>query len=169
MSASTTAIRIAAGAALLLSLASCGFQLRGSNGEYRMPFNSIYLGFPETSPLGVELKRNLRGGEATVVNDPKVADAVLDVISEHRNKQILSLNSAGRVREYLLLYTLVFRVRDAAGAEILAPTEITLKRNISFDESQTLAKESEEMLLYRDMQSDVVQQIMRRLAALKRP
>lgn len=167
MSVSATA-RIAASVALLLSLASCGFQLRGTNGQYRMPFNSIYLGFPETSPLGVELKRNLSGGDAKVVDDPKLADAALDVISEHRNKQILSLNSAGRVREYLLLYTLVFRVRDAAGAEMLGPTEITLKRNISFDESQTLAKESEEMLLYRDMQSDVVQQIMRRLAALKR-
>lgn len=162
------ATRAACLAVLALALASCGFQLRGSDGQYRMPFKSIYLGFPDTSPLGVELKRNLRGGEAVVVDDVKDAEAVLDVVSEHRNKQILSLNSAGRVREYLLLYTLVFRVRDASGAEILAPTEITLKRNISFDESQTLAKESEEMLLYRDMQSDVVQQIIRRLAALKR-
>jgi LPS-assembly lipoprotein len=58
-------------------------------------------------------------------------------------------------------------VRDNKGGEILAPTEITLKRNISFNESQTLAKESEEALLYRDMQADLVQQIMRRLAALK--
>jgi len=30
-----------------------------------------------------------------------------------------------------------------------------------------LAKESEEALLYRDMQSDLVQQILRRLAAIK--
>jgi len=29
-----------------------------------------------------------------------------------------------------------------------------------------LAKEAEEALLYRDMQSDVVQQVMRRLAAV---
>ncbi|HEU4850661.1 MAG TPA: LPS assembly lipoprotein LptE [Telluria sp.] len=161
-------VRIAAVSALALALASCGFQLRGSNGQYDMPFTSIYLGFPETSPLGVELKRNLRGGKAVVVDDITQADAALEVLSEHRNKQILSLNSQGRVREYLLLYTLVFRVRDNKGGEILPPTEITLKRNISFNESQTLAKESEEALLYRDMQADLVQQIMRRLAALKR-
>jgi hypothetical protein len=38
---------------------------------------------------------------------------------------------------------------------------------MAFDETQVLAKESEEALLYRDMQADLVQQIMRRLAAVK--
>ena len=153
---------------LALALSSCGFQLRGSNGQYHMPFQSIYLGFSETSPLGVELRRNLRGGDAVVVADPAKADAKLDVLSETRGKAILSLNSQGRVREYLLTYTLVFRVRDAKDAEMLGATEISLKRSIAFNETQVLAKESEEALLYRNMQSDLVQQILRRLAAIKR-
>lgn len=160
-----------AGALLLLALvlSACGFHLRGANGQYQMPFQSIYLGFPETSPLGTELRRNLRGGDAVVVvTDPAKAEAQFDVLSETRGKSILSLNSQGRVREYLLTYTLVFRVRDAKGAELLGATDISLKRSIQFNESQVLAKESEEALLYRDMQSDLVQQIMRRLAAIKR-
>ncbi|HZX26248.1 MAG TPA: LPS assembly lipoprotein LptE [Telluria sp.] len=161
-------VRLLCACVLAASLAACGFQLRGSGGQYAMPFKSIYLGFPETSPLGVELKRNLRAGSAEVTGSAQDADALFDVLSEQRNKQILSLNSEGRVREYLLLYTLVFRVRDHDGGEILGPTEITLKRNITFNESQTLAKESEEALLYRDMQNDLVQQILRRLAAIKR-
>ncbi|MFC0131008.1 hypothetical protein CR105_05015 [Massilia eurypsychrophila] len=164
-------ISLRAGAVLLLAVAlsSCGFQLRGSNGQYQMPFNSIYLGFAETSPLGIELRRNLRGGDAViVVDDAAKAEAKLDVLSETRGKSILSLNSQGRVREYLLTYTLVFRVRDTKDAELLGPTEITLKRSIAFNESQVLAKESEEALLYRDMQTDLVQQILRRLAAIKR-
>ncbi|MDL2357260.1 MAG: LPS assembly lipoprotein LptE [Pseudomonadota bacterium] len=160
-----------AGAVLLLALvlASCGFQLRGSNGQYHMPFQSIYLGFSDTSALGIELKRNLRGGDAVVVvSDAAKADAKFDVLSETRAKTILSLNSQGRVREYLLTYTLVFRVRDAKDAELLGATEISLKRSIAFNETQVLAKETEEALLYRDMQSDLVQQILRRLAAIKR-
>jgi LPS-assembly lipoprotein len=164
-------ISLRAGAVLLLAVAlsSCGFQLRGSNGQYQMPFNSIYLGFADTSPLGIELRRNLRGGDAViVVDDAAKAEAKLDVLSETRGKSILSLNSQGRVREYLLTYTLVFRVRDTKDAELLGPTEITLKRSIAFNESQVLAKESEEALLYRDMQTDLVQQILRRLAAIKR-
>jgi LPS-assembly lipoprotein len=153
---------------LVLLLSACGFQLRGSNGQSSMPFHSIYLAFPDTSALGIELKRNLRGGDGvTVVSEADKAEAQLDVISEARGKTILSLNSQGRVREYLLTYTLVFRVRDTKGAVLLAPTEIALKRSISFNENQTLAKESEEVLLYRDMQTDLVQQILRRLAAIK--
>jgi LPS-assembly lipoprotein len=160
-----------AGAMLLLAVAlsACGFQLRGSGGQYQMPFNSIYLGFADTSPLGIELRRNLRGGDGViVVDDAAKGEARFDVLSETRGKSILSLNSQGRVREYLLTYTLVFRVRDAKDAELLGPTEITLKRSIAFNESQVLAKESEEALLYRDMQTDLVQQILRRLAAIKR-
>ncbi|MFL6672569.1 MAG: LPS assembly lipoprotein LptE [Massilia sp.] len=159
-----------ASAALLLaaSLAGCGFQLRGSGDSYNMPFHSIFLSFPDTSPFGTELKRNLRAGDHVVIADkPEGAEAQFDLLAESRGRSILSLNSLGRVREYLLTYTVVFRVRDAKGAEMLGPTEITLKRNMAFDETQVLAKEAEANLLYRDMQGDVVQQILRRLAAIK--
>ena len=152
---------------LAASVTACGFHLRGSDGRFNMPFQSIYLAFPETSPLGTELRRNLRGGDTDVVATPELAQARFDVLSESRGKSILSLNSQGRVREYLLTYTLVFRVRDKAGAELLGPTEINLKRSITFNETEVLAKESEEALLYRDMQTDLVQQILRRLAAIK--
>lgn len=164
----TTVVRAVASLLVAASLTACGFQLRGSSGQYNMPFQSIYLAFPETSPLGTELKRNLRAGDSVrIESDASKAQALFDVLGETRGKSILSLNSLGRVREYSLSYTLVFRVRDASNRELLAPTEITLRRNIAFDESQVLAKESEEALLYRDMQSDLVQQILRRLAAIK--
>jgi LPS-assembly lipoprotein len=134
-----------------------------------MPFHSIFLSFPDTSPLGTELKRNLRAGDVTIADTPAQAEAQFVVLAENRGKSILSLNSLGRVREYLLTYTLTFAVRDPKGVELLPATEITLRRNMAFDETQVLAKESEEALLYRDMQADLVQQIMRRLAAVKLP
>lgn len=163
---------VRAGAALLAValLAGCGFKLRGSDGSYNLPFHSIYVGFPDTSPLGTELKRNLRSGDSVVIADkPEAAEARLEVVSEARGRQILSLNNLGRVREYQLTYTLTFRVLDTKGAELLGPTEITLKRNLAFNEQEVLAKEAEANLLYRDMQSDLVQQIIRRLAAIKPP
>lgn len=153
--------------ALAAALSACGFHLRGSNGQFSMPFRSIYLAFPDTSPLGTELKRNLRGVDTEVTAAPENAQARFEVLLEARGKSILSLNSQGRVREYLLTYRLVFRVRDANGAELLGPTELNLKRPITFNETEVLAKESEEALLYRDMQTDLVQQILRRLAAIK--
>jgi LPS-assembly lipoprotein len=159
-------------AALLIasSLTACGFQLRGSNGSYNIPFHSLYLSFSDNSALGTELRRNLRANDhVKIVDKADEAEAQFLVLAETRNKSILSLNSLGRVREYLLSYTLSFTVRDAKGNVLLAPTEITLHRNMSFDETQVLAKEAEEALLYRDMQGDLVQQIMRRLAAIKPP
>lgn len=159
--------RVLLALALMATLSACGFKLRGSEG-FNLPFHSIYLAFADTSPLGAELRRNLRSLDGlTILDTPKGAEAQLDVVSETRGKTILSLNSQGRVREYLLTYTLVFKVRNADGAELLGPTEIALKRNIAFNEDATLAKESEEALLVRDMQTDLVQQILRRLAAIK--
>ena len=152
---------------LASALSACGFQPRGASGRYNMPFRSMHLAFPDTSALGSDLRRNLRAVDVAIEGDPAKAEAQFDVLSENRGKSILSLNSQGRVREYLLTYTLVFRVRDARGAELLGPTQITLKRSLNFNETQVLAKESEEVMLYRDMQGDLVQQILRRLAAIK--
>ncbi len=152
--------------ALLVS--ACGFQLRGSGSHANLPFKTIYLGVSDASPLGNDLKRYIAGaGGTTVVSDPKAAQANVEILSETRNKTILSLNSQGRIREYSLSYTLSFQVKDGKNNILLAPTTITLNRIISFNESQVLAKESEEASLYRDMQSDMVQQILRRLAAIK--
>jgi LPS-assembly lipoprotein len=163
-----TVLRGGAGLALAALLSACGFQLRGSGDTYNMPFHSIYIGFPDTSALGTELKRNLRAGDRVVIADKaENADAVFLVLAEQANRQILSLNSLGRVREYMLTYTLSFTVHDRKGVEMLPPTQISLRRNMAFDETQVLAKEAEASLLYRDMQADLVQQILRRLAALK--
>ena len=148
-------------------LSACGFHLRGV-ADTNLPFQTIYLGFPDASPLGTELRRNIRGGSSTeVLPTAKEAQASLVVLSETRDKSVLSLNKLGRVREYSLGYTLRFRVIDSKGQELLEPTEIAIKRDINYDESPVLAKEGEEAMLYRDMQKDLVQQILRRLAAIK--
>ena len=149
--------------ALAWLTASCGFQLRG---QARLPFETLYVSVPEISQLGTELKRNLIAGTRTkLVNDPAQAQAILSVSAEDRSKTILSFDTSGRVREFQLRYRLSFRVHDARGRDYLPQSQIQLTRDISFNDAQVLAKESEEMLLYRDMQSDLVQQILRRLSA----
>lgn len=149
-------------------LSACGFHLRGSGNQAELPFKTIYLGFPGTSSLGNELKRYIASsGSTAVVTDPKTAEAVLEPLAESKNKQIISLNSQGRVREYALNYRLLFQVRDSKNNILLAPTDINIRRLISFNELQVLAKESEETMLYRSMQTDLVQQVLWRLTAIK--
>ncbi len=148
-----------------LILSACGFALRG---PVALPFKSIYVGLPESSALGGELRRQIRAnGQTQISSDMQAAEVVLEVLAETREKQILSLNAQGRVREYNLLYGFRFRLRDQKGQELMAPVDLQLKRNITYNETQALAKEAEEGLLYRDMQNDLVQQIMRRLAVLR--
>ncbi len=158
-------LRVAACFLVLCALTACGFQLRGST---ELPFRTLWVGFSDASPLGTEFKRYIRSGTSTRLVDNAVdAEARLQVLGESRNKEILSLNANGRVREYNLFYTFVFKVDDGKGRDFIPPTRITLRRDISVNENTQLAKEAEENLLYRDMQSDLVQQLLRRLAAAK--
>jgi LPS-assembly lipoprotein len=159
--------------ALLLTIAllsACGFHMRGSTAHDSLPFKSIYVVVPDSSTFGIELKRILRSSDETkLVDDPKQAQVILDVLGDKKTKSILSINVQGRAREYSLNYELRFRVRNNKNKEVLAPTKITLTRTLTFSESHALARENEEEMLYRDMQTDVVQQMMRRLAAIKLP
>jgi LPS-assembly lipoprotein len=143
-------------------LAGCGFQLRGTAA---LPFETLYMP-GATGGIALDLKRNIQAGtRTTVVDDPKKAEAVLDFVQETRDKVILSLAATGRVREYKLRYIVAFRVHDGKGGEFLPVNTVQLTRDITFNDSDVLAKETEEGLLYRDMQFDMVQQVMRRLAA----
>lgn len=156
----------AAAALLALLLAACGFQLRGAAD---MPFDTLYVP-GATGGIALELKRNIQSGSATrVVDDPKTAQAQLLFSEETRSKEILALSTAGRVREYRLVYRVGFRVGDGKGGEFVPPSTVTLTRDVTYDDAVALAKETEEQQLFREMQADMVQQIMRRLAAAQAP
>src|SRR5262245_27817496 len=149
--------------AVCAALAGCGFQLRG---QRTFPFETINV--PSTSALGIELQRGIAAAteHTKVVPTAAEADAVLSILSEQQEKVILSLNTQGRVREYQLRYRVVFRVASPKGVEFVAPTAILLTRDITFND-QVLAKETEEAQLFREMRSDVVHQIVRRLGTAK--
>jgi LPS-assembly lipoprotein len=154
--------------AAAMALSACGFQLRGSNGRDDLPFKTVYINVGENSLLGVQLKRNIRAlGNTEVVKDAKDAQGIVDILSENRSQSILALNTQGRIREYTLYYRLRFRVRDNQNHDLMPPTEIVIKRQLSFNETQALADEKQQEIMYRDMQNDAVQQMLRRIAATK--
>lgn len=148
-------------------VAGCGFQLRGAR---PMPFDSIYLGMSPYSELSAAIRRQIRANGNTIVTDnPTDAQVRLEVQADIKEKVILALNTQGRVREYQLRQRFIFRLVSKTGQEIMPSSEISLKRDLAFDNTQLLAKQQEETLLYRDMQNDLVQQLMRRLSAAKMP
>ncbi len=158
----------AASASLLTAVSGCGFALRKAPD---FAFDTLFSTLAESSPLGVELRRSLEAtGKVRVISDPRrlnEAQVVLDPLLDARERAILSTSSAGQVRELQLRTRFRFRLRTVGGVELIPETELLLERELSFNETTVLANEAEEKLLYRDMQSDIVQQLMRRLAAVK--
>ena len=149
-----------------LVLAGCGFKLRG---DQNYAFQTLAIQPNPGGAVAIELRRTF--GKAVQVLAPDApltqAQVVLDILDEQREKVVVGVNSSGQVREFQLRLRLKFRVRTPQGDELTPDTEIVQQRDISFNESAVLAKEAEEGLLNRDMQSDIVQQLMRRLAKVK--
>jgi LPS-assembly lipoprotein len=147
------------------ALSGCGFKMRGS---FNYAFKTLFSGFVDNSTLGNDFKRVLSAdGAVAVVKEAEKAQVVLDVISEAREKVVVGVTAAGQVREFQLRLRLKFKLRTPAGKEIIPETELLVQRDVSFNETAVLAKEAEEGLLYRDMQTDMVQQLLRRLSAIK--
>ena len=153
---------------LTLLLASCGFGLRQPTSY---AFRSLYSSVAPNSPLGIELQRQLlAGGQLRYITDAaqmKEAEALLDVYAEQRVKTVVGVSATGQVREFQLRLNLKFRLRTPLGKELIPETELVQQRTMSYSEAFALAKEAEEAMLYRNMQGDMVQQILRRLAAIR--
>ena len=154
---------------LVLLLAGCGFHLRGQ-GAFALPFQTLHIQSTNNyTPFIGELKRAIQAAGVRIAESPDDAQLTLHIVSEVEGKQILSLSAAGRVREYQLRFSISFRAYDQMQQEYLPAGEIVLLRNLSYDDAQVMAKEQEEILLYQNMRSDAVQQMLRRLNHAKPP
>lgn len=153
---------------LLAGLGACGFQLRRAP---EFSFDSIYIAMPEGSALGTELRRQLTGtGKVRVIADATrrhEADVVLESLQDERERVVVGLNASGQVREFQLRVRFQFRVRTASGREVIPETEILRQVDQSYSETAALSKEAEALMLYDNMQADIVQQVLRRLATVK--
>jgi LPS-assembly lipoprotein len=154
--------------ALMAGLAGCGFELRKPPSY---AFNTLFSTIPVVSPFGVKLKRSLESsGQVEVITDPlqiERAQVIFDQLFELREKVVVGRTSTGAIREFQLRLRYRFRLRSRNGIELIPDSEIFLTRDINFNETGALSKESEEALLYRDMENDLVLQLQRRLAAVR--
>lgn len=150
---------------LLGLLTGCGFHLRGAAS---LPLQTIFIEQTNAPVAAADIARAIRTGTATrVIDDRAAAQAVLQLSSETTEKRILSLNEAGRVRAFELFFRVTFRLHDGKERDLLPLQQLELRREYTYNDQQMLAKEAEESLLYANMRSDAVQQIIRRISAVK--
>lgn len=164
---------LAAGLALavLLAAAGCGFRLRQPP---RFAFTRLGVAEPASS-LQRELQQQLRASGLELVAVGAAApggtgappEAVLTVLVDQRERAVVGSTAAGQVREFQLRVRFKFRLSTPAGKVLVDDSEILVQRDISYSETVALSKADEEAEMFRDMQADVVQQALRRLAAVK--
>ena len=150
-------------------LTACGFALRQAPD---FAFRSIYVELlAGNSTAGQELRHQLEITEKLQVikdaADRNKADVVLQVLQDTRQRVVVGRDAAGNVTEFQLRVHLRFRVRTPAGQELLPEVEITRQIDQSYSDTAALSKDAEAQMLFADMQSDAVQQVLRRLAAVK--
>ena len=151
--------------ACALTLGACGFHLRGA---VSLPFKTLAISLPDTAELRAQIARSVTAGSNTkVVAQGEPAEAILDITGDLLTKNVLALSTAGQIRQYQIVRSFSFRLHNDKGVDLLPPSTITLRRDVSFNDNQLLAKQQEEVLLLRDMQNDLVQQLLRRLSAAK--
>lgn len=152
------------GALAAWGLAGCGFALRQPP---RLAFKSIALtGFEPRSALAEELRRQM-AAQVSVLPSPDKAEVVLHALADRRERSVVASTAAAQVRELQLRLRFEFRVSTPDGRELMPRAALQLSRDMSTSETAALAKEYEEAELFREMQSDIVAQVMRRLASVR--
>jgi LPS-assembly lipoprotein len=139
-------------------------------------FDSVLVGGLETTAVSRGLQQAMVASGIRVLNGSgarpsgdgtPVAQVVLLVIQDQHERIVSGQTNAGQVREITLRGRFKFRLSTPAGKYLIEDTELLLERDISYSETSALAKAAEEATIFRDMDSDIVQQVLRRLAAVK--
>jgi len=153
--------------AVAVSLAACGFHLRGHGAKVDLAFKSVYLKAGSDTPFVASLRNALTFNKVVLTETPDLATVTLEIVAEASDKQVLALSGTGQVREYRLRYRVTLRAYDKQLNVWLPEEEIVLIRTFTYDDKQVLAKEQEEALLFKDMRTDAVVQAIRRLSRAK--
>ncbi len=144
---------------------ACGYQLRGlQNNNVELAVSSVYLtGGEQDAPLLSLLKQRLQQANVAQVAGHELADVSLNLDSISRSRRVLSVNSAAKVSEYELHYSVSYQITVLKNGLEGEPRQrsASARRDITFDENQVLAKAEEEERLYQDMRSDVINTILR--------
>lgn len=165
-----------------MGLSGCGFELRRPP---QMAFKSIQLtGFAGNSPLAAELARTLEDAGVSVVDSSAAAAAVtaasgtqrsnalaehvvLQSLSDNREQSVASTTAFGQVRDLSLRTRFKFKLTRADGSTLIEPTELLLTNDLPYNEKDALAKMDETQAMHKSMQTDIVSQVMRRLAVIR--
>ena len=155
-------------ACLAVTLAGCGFQLRGTAAlPEEMSVTYIRCNNPYSS-LVSDFADALRTYHVTVTEKRGEATAILDIIDEQQEKNVLSVNTSGKVLEYQLQQTIHFDVKTIDNLPLLEPQRVSMTRDYLYSNTDVLSKEREEVVVSRNLQRELVGLAILRITAAAR-
>jgi LPS-assembly lipoprotein len=154
--------RIAVVVVLLALLAGgCGFHLR--TWDIGSSIEAAHVVSNPRNPLEAPLRLALR--QAGVAEAGSAADAtvVVELLDSRRDRRSITVSGQGRAAEYETILGVRYRVTDGRGSELVEPQWLERERVFRVDRDNIIGSSEEQALLEREMQNDLVQQILRAL------
>ena len=146
-------------------LAGCGFHLQGS-GSLPEGMHKFYLiTADEVTPFAVELRRAIERSGGQLTGTSAEADTVVRIQRDRSGRRVLSVSARNTPQEYEIFYSIGYSV-DRGGKEVLELQPLEMVRNLSFDQTQLLAKDREEAIIREAMARDLAVLVTRRLESL---
>lgn len=150
----------------LALIAGCGFHLRGDV-RYPQAMQVTYIEAADRyTPFYQSLKTALRDGGVRVTTDVNAAGAVIRVLQDETGQRVLSVSARNTPREFDVYYTVRYAL-DINGREVLAPQQLTLTRDYTYDETLVLGKAAEEETIRQAIAEDLVGLVTRRLSSIE--
>lgn len=152
-------------ACCLVTLAGCGFHLRGSV-EIPPSLNPLFIQAPAGSPVRQAFDDRLAGSDVRLAATPAEAKLILRILSEERSSRVAAVDANGKILAYELHYLVRFDAVGADGAQRVPPQTMDLIRNFDNPDVEVLGKQLEEELIYQDFATDAADRILMRLRAV---
>ncbi|MCP5325237.1 MAG: hypothetical protein H7A09_02785 [Oceanospirillaceae bacterium] len=148
----------------VLAVSACGFHLRG---QVDLPYSLRILAV-DSNALNYASRKQLKQAlESNGVVISEDAQYRLVLLGEDADKRTLSVTSSAKTAEYELHQSLRFVLRNSEGADLMLPQTIESFRTQIYDAEAVIGKAEEEEQIRRDMQTDNIGKLLRRLKALK--
>jgi LPS-assembly lipoprotein len=151
--------------AVLALLQGCGFHLQGAI-ELPEPSQRVFISTADLlTPFAVELQRSIERAGGRITATAAEASTVVRISRDRTGRRVLSVSARNTPQEYDVFYQVDYSV-DRAGKEVLESQSTELTRNMSFDDTQVLAKDREEAVLRDALARDMATLVLRRISSI---
>lgn len=150
---------------MLFSVTACGYRLAGK-ADLDPIFERTHIAYQGAGLAVAELIEEQFETNKYEIVSVEQATAIINVLYETRDREILSLDEEGKVREYELILRVGVDVKDGEGKLLVKNQEVRLSRDFLFEINELLGKSSEESKIYQEMRVDASRLILYRLQAI---